>query len=218
MNARFALILVASTILVLVVGPATGATRPVRLVVDGSPVASDVPPLLIDGRVLVPLRWVAEALDCEVSWDEATWTAEVRTRTRGPWVRPVLGFSGHLLVVPGGYLTTTSLVPARNPLLGTETPPGKVYLVLTLVLINTGGGAWSCNPQHVFRLEAAGVEYRPDYWAQAFSLERPLDGELAPGAVVEGQVAFVVPHATRCAVLGVRGPGREELTFTLELR
>ncbi len=42
---------------------------------------SDVPPTIIDGRTLVPMRAISEAMNADVSWDEATATATVSTKT-----------------------------------------------------------------------------------------------------------------------------------------
>jgi hypothetical protein len=45
--------------------------------VDGRTVKLDVPPAIKNGRTLVPLRFVAENLGCQVAWDPATRTATV---------------------------------------------------------------------------------------------------------------------------------------------
>lgn len=45
------------------------AQASIDLVVDGKLVNIDVPPQLVDGRVLVPIRAVSEALGAEVNWD-----------------------------------------------------------------------------------------------------------------------------------------------------
>lgn len=47
------------------------AENPVKLLVNGQEVKSDANPVLQSGRVLVPVRAVAEALGFEVTWDEA---------------------------------------------------------------------------------------------------------------------------------------------------
>jgi len=47
------------------------------LTVDGSEQAIDAPPLLKEGRVFLPVRWLAQALGYEVGWDEATSTVLV---------------------------------------------------------------------------------------------------------------------------------------------
>ena len=53
-----------------------GAQAPasVTVLVDGQPVAFDVPPQIMDGRVLVPLRGVFERLGASVVWNDQTQT------------------------------------------------------------------------------------------------------------------------------------------------
>jgi len=45
------------------------AVADVRLVIDGEVVISAVPPRMVEGRILVPLRVLAEALGLQVTWD-----------------------------------------------------------------------------------------------------------------------------------------------------
>ncbi|MCL2366857.1 MAG: copper amine oxidase N-terminal domain-containing protein [Oscillospiraceae bacterium] len=52
----------------------TTPTAPISVYLDGTLLTFDVPPMLVDGRVLVPLRTIFEALGAEVDWDEATRT------------------------------------------------------------------------------------------------------------------------------------------------
>ena len=52
--------------------------RPVTIVINGKKCTPrDTPAIVIDGRVFVPLRFVAEELGYTVSWDEETMTAEI---------------------------------------------------------------------------------------------------------------------------------------------
>lgn len=46
--------------------------------VDGVPIEIDAPPVLVDGRTLVPLRFISESFDCEVGWDDATYTVSIK--------------------------------------------------------------------------------------------------------------------------------------------
>ncbi|MBE7018358.1 MAG: hypothetical protein E7413_00555 [Ruminococcaceae bacterium] len=43
-----------------------------KVIVNGKTETIDVPPTIIDGRTLVPIRFLAEQFDLTVSWDEAT--------------------------------------------------------------------------------------------------------------------------------------------------
>ncbi|NGQ96007.1 AMIN domain-containing protein [Brevibacillus sp. SYP-B805] len=49
----------------------------VKLVMDGKPVEPDVPPLIQNGRTLVPIRVIAEGLGADVAWDQPTRTATI---------------------------------------------------------------------------------------------------------------------------------------------
>lgn len=50
------------------------AQSSVRVFVDGDRVAFDQPPIILDGRVLVPLRGVFERMGATVEWEPATRT------------------------------------------------------------------------------------------------------------------------------------------------
>lgn len=45
------------------------ANSPIKLIVNGAEVFSDVPPQIIDGRTMIPARPLAEALGAKVAWD-----------------------------------------------------------------------------------------------------------------------------------------------------
>lgn len=45
------------------------AADSIKLIVNGKQIDADVSPQIVDGRVMVPVRWVAEALDADVHWD-----------------------------------------------------------------------------------------------------------------------------------------------------
>lgn len=52
--------------------------KPVTIVINGKKsTPRDTPAIVIDGRVFVPLRFVAEQLGYSVSWNEETMTAEI---------------------------------------------------------------------------------------------------------------------------------------------
>lgn len=57
------------------------ALPPVRVELNGRMMSFDVDPAEIDGRVLVPVRAILEALDVEVGWEEATRTVIARKGT-----------------------------------------------------------------------------------------------------------------------------------------
>lgn len=51
--------------------------------VNGKDVTLDVPPMIINGRTMVPVRFVAEALGCEVNWDGSSQTVIITGAVKG---------------------------------------------------------------------------------------------------------------------------------------
>lgn len=58
-------------------GGAAFAVETLRLSMDGVVLESDVPPVLTDGRVLVPARLVMESFGAGVHWDAGSRTVEI---------------------------------------------------------------------------------------------------------------------------------------------
>jgi len=58
---------------------AVAAEQPIKLIVNGKEVPSDPAPRMIDNRVFVPVRFVAEALGADVNWDDANRAVVVTT-------------------------------------------------------------------------------------------------------------------------------------------
>ncbi|AGL02523.1 copper amine oxidase N-terminal domain-containing protein [Desulfoscipio gibsoniae] len=67
MNKKFLLPLVA-TLILSINGPAF-AVSPVRLLISGQEIKTDVPPQTVNGRIMVPVRVVSEYLGNTVNWD-----------------------------------------------------------------------------------------------------------------------------------------------------
>ena len=45
------------------------ADQPIKLIVNGQEIQCEVPPQIINGRTMVPIRALAEALGCQAQWD-----------------------------------------------------------------------------------------------------------------------------------------------------
>ncbi len=60
------------------------ADNPINLVVNGQAVQCDVPPVIINGRTMVPIRTVAEALGCQVSWDASSNSVIISSKSTTP--------------------------------------------------------------------------------------------------------------------------------------
>lgn len=50
-----------------------------KMYIDNEEKTMDVAPMLIDGRTLVPVRFVAEAFDCEVFWSDEDYAVYIKT-------------------------------------------------------------------------------------------------------------------------------------------
>ncbi|OPX92641.1 MAG: hypothetical protein A4E53_00369 [Pelotomaculum sp. PtaB.Bin104] len=60
-----------STVVKLTIGSTT-------MTINGTPVTMDVAPEIVDpGRTMLPVRWVSQALGCDISWDDATQTVTI---------------------------------------------------------------------------------------------------------------------------------------------
>lgn len=64
------------------------ASSNIKLIVDGKEIESDVPPQVINGRTMIPARFLAESLGAKVEWD-STHNAVVVT-SNGQQNEPVL--------------------------------------------------------------------------------------------------------------------------------
>lgn len=91
-SAGLGLILVAVLLFTAVAGPEPAAAGvlaqagpgAVRLVINGQEVFPDVAPLIVDDRVLVPIRVVSEGLGAAVAWDGETRTVSITQAVAAP--------------------------------------------------------------------------------------------------------------------------------------
>ncbi|HEY3314713.1 MAG TPA: stalk domain-containing protein [Bacillota bacterium] len=90
----------------------------IQVVCDGRLIDFDVPPQLIDGRVLVPFRAISEALGAEVGWDPDSQTVTLTQRGRTVTLiigAPVAQVAGRTVAldVPAQPVGGRTLVPVR---------------------------------------------------------------------------------------------------------
>lgn len=90
----------------------------VSLYVDNQKLSPAVPPVIVDGRTLVPMRAIFEALGAQVSWDDASMTA---TAAKADTIVSIqvgnqtayAGGQAHALDVPAQLIQGHTMVPAR---------------------------------------------------------------------------------------------------------
>jgi Copper amine oxidase N-terminal domain. len=81
---------------------------------NNSPVKLDVPPKIINNRTLIPLRFVSEALGCDVKWDEETMTVTITSSGSGQTNNKIIGiwadsaYSGSLVNPITGFVVGTA--------------------------------------------------------------------------------------------------------------
>jgi len=86
--------------------------------VNGEEVKTDVPPILLDNRVLIPARAMFEALGAQIGWEENTRTVTAMTSEKNVAMQidntqmRVNGLTTELDVAPR-ILINRTLVPAR---------------------------------------------------------------------------------------------------------
>ena len=96
----------------------TTAAGAVDLYVDMNKIATDTPPMVVDGRTLVPVRAIFEAIGATVTWDDSTRTA---TGIRGDVVVSIqidnttayVNGQPRILDVPAQIINGRTMVPAR---------------------------------------------------------------------------------------------------------
>lgn len=59
------------------------ASAPISIVVNGAVLKTDVPPLIIDGRTMVPLSAIARSLNCSVEFNPDKWQVSINSNTIG---------------------------------------------------------------------------------------------------------------------------------------
>jgi len=74
---RYFVLLLTVVLFLIVAVPALAAPK---VVIDGQQYAFDVPPIIVEGRTLVPFRAIFEAFEADVNWDAPTQTV---TATKG---------------------------------------------------------------------------------------------------------------------------------------
>ncbi|MCS5695646.1 stalk domain-containing protein [Desulfofundulus thermocisternus] len=110
--------------------------NPIRLVVNGQEIKPEVPPQIIHERVLVPARWVAEAMGAGVEWEEATRTVKIEAP-------PVDSLRRRLVLLEKALKPASPEEAVRN----------------WATAVQTRNGAW----QYALLAPDLQERYRPDY-------------------------------------------------------
>ncbi len=63
---------------IIILCPCVNAVDTAEVYVNGEKILTDQSAVMVNGRTLIPLRAICEALNCSVEWDENTQTAKIR--------------------------------------------------------------------------------------------------------------------------------------------
>ncbi|MCL1829511.1 MAG: stalk domain-containing protein [Oscillospiraceae bacterium] len=101
----------------LTAGTASAAS-PIRIVIDGNEIKSDVAPVIENGRTLVPLRVISEALGAEVEWAQSTRQATIKTAAYTvvftlDSARYTVNGAAKTLEVPAKTINDRTMIPIR---------------------------------------------------------------------------------------------------------
>ena len=114
---KFMFLLVLALVIVMMLA-GTGAAESIKVNLNGSPLAFDQPPIIENGRTLVPMRAIFEGLGAQVGWDGASGTV---TGTQDGLVvvlkigdtQALVNGNPVILDVPAKILGGRTLVPLR---------------------------------------------------------------------------------------------------------
>ncbi|MDI9480080.1 MAG: copper amine oxidase N-terminal domain-containing protein [Bacillota bacterium] len=84
---RKSVIVISALLFVFAIGGVWQAATPVKIVLDGYELKTEVPAQIIDGRTMVPLRVIAETLGAQVEWDADNYTVNIEppSTTTSEW-------------------------------------------------------------------------------------------------------------------------------------
>ncbi len=169
------------TVLVVVllavwVAPARAEDPRIAVFLDGSEIPFDVPPRIMNGRTMVPLRAIFERLGATVSWDQETRTA---TAVKG-------ALTVTLQVGNPTAKVGTNSVPLDQP---AEIVDGRTLVPARFVSEAMGATVIWDGPVHTVRITSAGaVSQGPGPIGQPW---QPGSGQ--PGPITPGQPGPVTP-------------------------
>lgn len=99
-------------IFVLAMSFSVNAQNDVKVTIDGVTVEFDVPPQIIDGRTLVPMRKIFECLGAQVSWIESD--------------RSIIAIKGETIIgmtIDSAKMVVTNLISTKTQTVTLDVPP-----------------------------------------------------------------------------------------------
>lgn len=128
MSKRIRIALIGLTIITLMWAGIVYAAEPITMVVNGKTILSDTPAQIMNGRTMVPVKFVAEALGAKVQWDEKTNTVNIEKEKS--IATPLIKLNGEQTTWPYWYENGVLYLEYRNTVqLIKEYNPHPSYVV-----------------------------------------------------------------------------------------
>lgn len=83
--------------------------KKINVLINGEPIQSDVPPILYDSRTLVPVRFVANYLNADISWNQEKYEATIKTQEK----EIILKINSSDVIINGEVTKLPYNVPAK---------------------------------------------------------------------------------------------------------
>jgi hypothetical protein len=158
----------------------------VKVTVDGREVRGDVPAVNLDGRTMVPLRFVSEALGATADWDQASYTAIIRSRAAAQGMKE--GF--HVSDASVGIMP--AIVLTKKDIYGHVPGQGMVFLEVGLLIKNFSQSEIWISPE-AFPVMIGEQKY--SFISVTMSnTARLVPRSLKPGDVAFGIIIYEVPE------------------------
>lgn len=110
-----------AVLLMLIIGETALASDDIKVVINNQELYSADKPVMVDGRVMLPLRAIGEAMGCEVIWVDGTKTANLKNETT------IVSMQ-----IDNKNITRVKRTNQEKKLLQTDVPPmlinGKTYV------------------------------------------------------------------------------------------
>jgi len=157
-----------------------------RLVIDGREIASDVPPIIMDGRTLVPIRVISESLGADVIWDGTTYTVTVESKRSSTEQRDGFYLTDRNLGLMTAFVELSDRV-------GTQSArAGHKFMTVMLVLKNFSQTDFWVGPDTFWvTIGADRYEHVSATYGSSARLQAQL---LNPGDYAAGVIIFEVPQ------------------------
>lgn len=152
------------TLLIISLIVPAGASGPIRIIVDGNVLSTDVAPVLEGGRTLVPIRAISEHLGAQVDYNTQTKTIKINSSTVNVTlnINQPIAYIGNRLVeldVAPKIISSRTMVPLRfvGEALGCKVDwfhTEKVVQITTVYVspADPSGYNWSAMEKEIFDL------------------------------------------------------------------